>query len=92
MEDAATSLYSSLELKLEWFGDSQEETGKTLAALGAVEEARGNKAEALQHFHKALLVARANADDQENDDNVLLALHNIAVLKGDKEAKFEVES
>lgn len=81
------------------------EVGKTLQAMGAVYGVTGDKSRALDCFQRALLIARINASADADHDNsadgggavgavdsdpqVLLALRNIAILKGEKVPKWE---
>jgi tetratricopeptide (TPR) repeat protein len=84
---AEQELSRAVELKQRTAGEAHPEVAKSFVALGSVLGVIGKKRKALECFQQALLIERANSDDP-NDPEILLILRNIAVLKGDKVAKW----
>jgi tetratricopeptide (TPR) repeat protein len=95
LDAARTELRRAVAIKVRFGGEFSPEVAKSLNALGAVcavttTSTTENQVEALQCFQRSLLIARAHATS-ENDPQVMFALRNIAVLKGDKVAKWGSE-
>ncbi|GKY96298.1 hypothetical protein MPSEU_000589500 [Mayamaea pseudoterrestris] len=88
-ELALEELTQALSIKQDLLGDSHPEVLKTLVALGALHAVMKTTSKALQCFQRSLLIARIHAE--EDDENVMLILRNIAVLKGEKVAKWGEE-
>ena len=86
-EQALEELTRALSIKQDLLGDTHPECLKTLTALGALYGVLDNKRLAQQCFQQALLLARMHAED-DTDETVMLILRNIAVLKGEKVAKW----
>jgi tetratricopeptide (TPR) repeat protein len=84
---AEQHLTRAVELKQRTAGEAHPEVAKSFVALGSVLGVLGKKRKALECFQQALLIERANSDDP-NDPEILLILRNIAVLKGEKVAKW----
>jgi len=80
--------------KQEHGDESHPEVAKTLNGIGAVHATLGNTSEALSYFRESLLIARIHADPDlgDNDPNVLHALRNIAIVKGEKPPTFTLPS
>ena len=87
LQTALRELRTAARMKERIFGDSHPETGKTLSALGAVAAKTDHPREALEAFQQALLIARMHAES-DDDMEVMMALRNIAVLKGEKVPKW----
>ena len=82
---AIDKLERTLKIKHQVLGEYHPDLAKTLNALGAVYAVQNEKAKAMECFQQALLIVRANArDGNERDPSVMLALRNIAILKGEK--------
>lgn len=84
---ALLELTRAVELKQEFVGETHPEMLKSLNALGALHGVMKNPVMALQCFQQSLLIARMHADG-EDDENIMLILRNIAILKGEKVAKW----
>eukprot|EP00797_Seminavis_robusta_P022376 Sro356_g125230.1 guanine nucleotide exchange factor (295) ;mRNA; r:8508-9392 len=90
LELAEQELTRAVELKQSTAGETHPEVAKSLLALGSVlgvSEDDQNKRRALECFQQALMIERGHTED-ENDPEILLILRNIAVLKGEKVAKW----
>ena len=85
-EAAVDDLTRAIELKASLLGDTNPEMAKTWNALGAVHAVLGNQSQALDCFQQFLLICRMHYE--ESDPQVMLALRNIAVLKGQKITKW----
>jgi tetratricopeptide (TPR) repeat protein len=81
-------LEKAVKIKRALLGESHPEVGRSLSALGAVCAVQDNKSAALTHFQEALVIARMHSPEGENDPEVMLALRNIAVLRGEKVSRF----
>ena len=89
---ALESLRLARDIKECFAGEMHPEVAKTLDALGAVcAVTEDNRQEALQCFHQSLLIARLHAGEGETDPQVMLALRNIAILKGEAVPKWGSE-
>lgn len=81
-EVAKTELQQAIDIKRKVLGSSHPEVGTSLSALGAVHAVTNEPRLALDCFQEALLIARMHADD-EGDSTVMMALRNIALVRGD---------
>ena len=78
-----------MQIKSNFLGESHPEVAKTLTVLGAIHATLQNKAEALECFQQALLIARMHSSDSTGQDpEVMFAMRNIAVLKGENVPKW----
>jgi len=87
-ELAVQRLSSAIDIKTRFVGEFSPEIAKSVSALGAVHAVVQNKHQALQCFQQALLIARMHSQDGDRDPQVLLALRNIALIKGDNVPKW----
>ena len=91
-ELALEELTRALEIKQKIVGETHIEVLKTLNALGALYGVMESLSAALRCFQQALLIARIHSDNtdeqQEEDETIMLILRNIAILKGEKVAKW----
>jgi len=89
-ETAIELLTRSLALKERWLGPDSPDVAKTLNALGAVYAVTKHQNEAYDCFQRSLLIARIHARDGDGDSDaqVMFALRNLAVLKGEKVSKW----
>jgi tetratricopeptide (TPR) repeat protein len=72
----------ALDVKRQTGGETNPEVYKTLNALGALYGGiLDQKAQAMDCFRQALMIARIHADDPENDPDVLQALRNLTALE-----------
>jgi tetratricopeptide (TPR) repeat protein len=96
---AIVQLTQALDLKRQFVGEFHPEVAKTLSALGAVQALRSKQSDpdtgydearraALECFQQALLISRMHAKERERDPLVMLAMRNIALLKGDSVPKW----
>jgi tetratricopeptide (TPR) repeat protein len=86
-EAAMRDLTMAIELKTAATGDPHHpEMAKTWNSLGTCHAVLGDRSKALECFKQSLLICRMHHD--EDDPEVMLALRNIAVLKGEKVPKW----
>jgi tetratricopeptide (TPR) repeat protein len=72
----------ALDVKRQTGGENNPEVAKTLNALGALYGGiLDQKTQAMDYFRQALMIARINADDKEDDPDVLHALRNLTALE-----------
>lgn len=87
-DQASTFLQTAIDCKRHGLPEHQgshEELGKSLQALGAVYGVTGKSRQALDCFQEALMYARMKDNNQEE---IMLCLRNIAVAKGEKVPKW----
>lgn len=91
---ARSALQESIEIKRR-LDASSGEIAKTCNVLGTLEAIHNpeDRAVAMAYFQQSLLLVRGNDDDDESHKNelVMQALRNIAVLKGQKVAKWSTK-
>jgi tetratricopeptide (TPR) repeat protein len=88
LELAEQELTRAVMLKQRSAGEAHPEVAKSFVALGSVLGVLGKKRQALECFQQALLIERANSEDPDNDPEILQILRNMAILKGEKVAKW----
>lgn len=84
-EAAVEKLEQAVAIKQQLVGEFHPEVAKTLNALGAVYAVQDVKVKALECFQQALLIARTHSTEKDGSDpQIMLALRNIALVKGEK--------